>query len=123
MTMPVPPDPPATVDATTWQAWDIAIRYQALMADNAYKQNYLNALAANTAALVRQAAAIEASAAAQQSSLKALDSYTDAELTAKFMAALSSDWGMAGRGATSVQQTAAAMLAAYRAKFPAPTTP
>ena len=125
MTLPVPPDPPATVDQTSYYAWQIAIQYQQLqgqLADQAsaaqYRTDHLAAMAANTAALNRQADAIVASAAAQTASLNALDKYTDAELMAKFTASLISDWGAAGRGASSIVATAKQMVVEYRKLYP-----
>lgn len=116
-----PPAPPATVDASSWQAWDIALRYDAVQADLTYRQQYLAAMQANTDALNRQADAITATATAQQASLKALDSYTDAELMAKFMGSLAQDWATASRGGPYMESLAKAMLTAYRALYPAPT--
>lgn len=127
MTLPVPADPvPGPIDANNWYAWDIALRYAQYQSDQTYRTNYLAAMKANTDALNAQAAAINAAAGAQRDAItaliaqdKAATDYTDSDLTRIFMSALACDWGMSGRGGASMLSTAQAMVAAYRAKFPA----
>lgn len=129
MTLPIPPDPSSTDPSTQagFNTWFINLYYNQIQNDaTAQAQNLdatnreIAALEANTAAMNRQADAITAAAAAQSAIVEALNSFSDAELMARFTEALITDWGAASRGAASIVPTAKQMVVEYRKLYPAP---